>query len=130
MIFTIPSVGDVVFAQVLRVSSKGAECRILGKCLGQEVVCIPNYRGLIRPTDVATPTLMADIPLPAFRPADVVRAKVISLGDGKAVFLSTVPEDCGVVSSGKATVAASYKLLTNEDRTLVLSRKVAKPRLS
>lgn len=33
----------------------------------------------------------------SFRPGDLVRAQVVSLGDSRSYFLSTASNDCGVV---------------------------------
>ena len=33
----------------------------------------------------------------SFRPGDLVRAQVVSLGDSRSYFLSTAGNDCGVV---------------------------------
>ena len=33
----------------------------------------------------------------SFRPGDLVRAQVVSLGDSRSYFLSTARNDCGVV---------------------------------
>lgn len=33
----------------------------------------------------------------SFRPGDLIRAQVVSLGDSRSYFLSTARNDCGVV---------------------------------
>ena len=118
---TIPAVGDLVYAQVLRVTpGRGAECRIVTSVVNE------SYRGLIRPSDIVTPALQAELGPIAFRAGDLVRAKVISLGDARNLFLSTVPEDCGVVSAGcDVCVPVSWKLIS-DGNSVVERRKVAK----
>ncbi len=130
MTFSIPSVGDLLVVEILRViNGKGSECKILAKLSlkGPTVFKAPHYKGLIRPGDVLIPAISGELPEP-FRAGDLVKAKVISLGDSKYFFLSTVPEDCGVVvAEGDLEFPCSYRLIGNEDRSRVVSRKVAKP---
>ena len=118
----MPAVGDVVYARVTRISkSRGAECQIFAtlKPLSRE------FRGTVRTVDFASPALQEFSQVSdCFRPGDIIRAKIISLGDSKSFFLSTVPDDCGVVFAGNLN-PASYKLVALDGQ--VERRKVAKP---
>ena len=116
MSYKIPDVGDAVYAEVLRITNKGAECRIIGEA---------PYRGLIRPFDMAPSMMLNDSP---YRPGDLVKAKVISLGDSKSYFLSTMAEDCGVLAAGSADVSVpvAWNLIADEKLQKVLVRKVAR----
>ena len=121
--YVVPAVGDIVYARITRISkSRGAECQIFAtlKPLGRE------FRGTVRTVDISSPALQQAFSeiSECFRPGDVIRAKVISLGDSKSFFLSTVPDDCGVVYAGNLN-PASYKLVHGDGR--VERRKVAKP---
>ena len=132
MVYKIPVIGDVVVTRVEKISqSRGAECAVLAVERGEggtEVLAAP-LRGTVRPVDVAAPgvqTEFADIG-DCFRPGDVVRAKVISLGDSKGYFLSTVADSCGVVCGDLSdSRVISYKLIAKSDGS-VERRKVAKP---
>ena len=46
----------------------------------------------------------------SFRPGDLVRAQVVSLGDSRSYFLSTARNDCGVVYA-KSTSGEPTKFL-------------------
>ena len=66
-----------------------------------------------------------------FRPGDVVRAKVLSLGDARTFYLSTAADDLGVVFaksevSGEPLVAESCERMRCPSTGTVEKRKVAK----
>ena len=126
MVYKIPEIGDLVFARVSRISkNRGAECQIFS--IGQNPLGA-EFRGIVRTVDIAAPGLLLEFSeiSDCFRPGDIIRARVISLGDARAFFLSTVADDCGVVwGPGNLFKPASYRLIEVDGR--VERRKVAKP---
>lgn len=127
MVYRVPVVGDVVIARVEKISqTRGAECSVLAMDEQQTPFGVP-LRGTIRPTDIASPGIQLEFSDLAncFRPGDLVRSKVISLGDSKGYFLSTLSQNCGVLCGDfNSTRPLSYKLLGHSDGS-VHRRKVA-----
>ena len=134
--YRIPAIGDFVTAEVIKISrTRGAECRIVaitnnGACN----MLTDEYRGTVRNVDVAGPGLQLEFAeiSECFRPGDIIKAKVISLGDSKAYFLSTVPDDCGILRAKLSStigsgIPASYKLVCDSTMMIAEKRKVAKP---
>ena len=66
-----------------------------------------------------------------FRPGDVARARVLSLGDARSFYLSTAADDLGVVfarseASGAPLVAESEQRMRCPSTGVVEKRKVAR----
>jgi exosome complex component CSL4 len=126
---SVPVPGDVVFGRVLSVGSRQADVTVLvlgdpGKALRAPLA------GLIRKEDVrATDVDRVDM-LQSFRPGDVVRAAVLSLGDRRSLFLSTAGEDSGVVwaraRSGQVMVPVSSSGMRCVETGEEEGRKVAR----
>ncbi|KAI6685072.1 hypothetical protein NL676_030985 [Syzygium grande] len=92
----VPEPGSVVIARVTKVLSRMASADIL--CVGPKSVR-EKFTGTIRQQDVrATEIDKVDMHL-SFRPGDIVRALVLSLGDARAYYLSTAKNELGVVSA-------------------------------
>lgn len=92
----VPEPGSVVVARVTKVMTRMASADIM--CVGAKSVR-EKFSGIIRQQDVrATEIDKVDMHL-SFRPGDIVRALVLSLGDARAYFLSTAKNDLGVVSA-------------------------------
>ena len=67
-----------------------------------------------------------------FRPGDIIRAQVISLGDSRQYYLSTADVEFGVIlakceSTGDILLPHSWKEMENPKTKLREMRKVAKP---
>ena len=66
-----------------------------------------DFQGVVRSQDVRTTekdkVKLAD----CFRPGDIVRAQVISLGDARSYYLSTAANNLGVIYATSATSASS-----------------------
>ncbi|KAK9480093.1 hypothetical protein V1514DRAFT_326398 [Lipomyces japonicus] len=125
----LPSVHDVVLARVLRINPRQANVAILA--VGDSNLS-DEFGGIIRSQDV-TETEKDKVKISnCFRPGDVVRAQVISLGDGTNYYLSTARNDLGVVyATSEVSNAAMFPV---DWRTMKCSvsgtteqRKVAKP---
>ncbi|KAJ3300577.1 hypothetical protein HK104_009912 [Borealophlyctis nickersoniae] len=90
----IPEIGSIITGKVIRVSARFATLSIM---VVGSTSCKENFQGIIRVQDVrATERDKVQI-YKSFRPGDIVRAQVISLGDARAYYLSTARNDLGVI---------------------------------
>lgn len=90
----LPAVQSTVLARVTRINPRQATVTIF--CVG-DVPLNDEFQGIIRAQDVrATEKDRVKI-FDSFRPGDIVRALVISLGDQSNYYLSTAQNSLGVV---------------------------------
>ncbi|CAN4115223.1 unnamed protein product [Withania somnifera] len=95
----VPQPGSIVFARVTKVMARTTSADIV--CVDSKSVR-EKFTGIIRQQDVrATEIDKVDMHL-SFRPGDIVRALVLSLGDARAYYLSTAKNELGVVSAESA----------------------------
>ncbi|VVB01585.1 unnamed protein product [Arabis nemorensis] len=123
----VPEPGSLVIARVTKVMARMAAADIL--CVGPKAVC-EKFAGIIRQQDVrATEIDKVDMHL-SFRPGDIVRALVLSLGDARAYYLSTAKNELGVVSAesaaGETMVPISWTEMQCPLSSQTEPRKVAK----
>ncbi|KAL9341805.1 hypothetical protein Peur_065130 [Populus x canadensis] len=123
----VPEPGSVVIARVTKVMAKTASADIM--CVGPKSVQ-EKFTGIIRQQDVrATEIDKVDMHL-SFRPGDIVRALVLSLGDARAYYLSTAKNELGVVSAESAAGATMVPISWTEMQCpltgQIEQRKVAK----
>ncbi|XP_058000422.1 uncharacterized protein LOC110668126 isoform X2 [Hevea brasiliensis] len=123
----VPEPGYVVIARVTKVMAKMASADIM--CVGPKSVR-EKFTGIIRQQDVrATEIDKVDMHL-SFRPGDIVRALVLSLGDARAYHLSTAKNELGVVSAestaGATMVPISWTEMQCSLTGQIERRKVAK----
>lgn len=91
----VPAVGSVVLARVTRIAQLSVSCEIVvvdGAPLPEPAAAVIR-RENVRETGEIDKIVMID----CFRPGDVVRAAVVSLGDARAYYLSTAEPHLGVV---------------------------------
>jgi exosome complex component CSL4 len=124
----LPDVGNTVLCRVTRITQKQAVVAIL---VVGETVLDTEWQGLIRTQDVrATEKDRVKI-YESFRPGDIVRAQVISLGDQANYYLSTASNALGVVmatsETGSPMYPVSWKEYIDPETGLSEARKVAKP---
>ncbi|ERN16664.1 hypothetical protein AMTR_s00051p00167860 [Amborella trichopoda] len=98
-------------------------------CVGSKSVR-EKFTGMIRQQDVrATEIDKVDMHL-SFRPGDIVRAMVLSLGDARAYYLSTAKNELGVVSAqsaaGATMIPISWIEMQCPQTGQIEQRKVAK----
>lgn len=131
---TIPAVGQTVLGQVTRLNSKYAGVDILAvEGSGQRFM--EPVKGTVRLQDIVSVEEREIPPIQhAFRPGDVVRARVIGIGDPSAgLLLSTGVEDrLGVVYARSAAAAApllpaAWNEMVCSQTGLREKRKCAKP---
>jgi exosome complex component CSL4 len=90
----VPEIGSIVLGQVTRIQSKAASVAIQ---IIDGVPCREPFSGLLRVQDVRSMDRDSVIMHRCFRPGDLVRAQIISLGDSKSWYLSTAENELGVV---------------------------------
>ena len=92
----VPKVGDIVLGKVIRLSQKLASVDIFS-VENRDVKEI--FTGIVRAQDIRTSDIDSIELHRCFRPRDIVRARVLSLGDSRAYYLTTAEPELGVVSS-------------------------------
>lgn len=124
----LPEVNNVVLCRVTRITPRQATVAIL--VVGDTVLEV-EWQGVIRVQDVrATEKDRVKI-YESFRPGDIVRAQVISLGDQTSYYLSTASNELGVImatsETGSVMFPVSWKEYRDPETGLSEPRKVAKP---
>mmetsp|Transcript_2819 Transcript_2819/g.4753 ORF Transcript_2819/g.4753 Transcript_2819/m.4753 type:complete len:191 (+) Transcript_2819:274-846(+) len=124
---SVPKEGDIVTAKVTKINVRMAVVDIL--CIGQKAV-EDSFSGVIRQQDVKATEIDKVQIMQSFRPGDVVRAEVLSLGDARSYYLSTAKTDLGVIYaksiSGNPMVAISWQEMQCPSSLAKEFRKVAK----
>ncbi|TVY38713.1 Exosome complex component [Lachnellula occidentalis] len=124
----LPEVNSTVLCRVTRITPKQASVAIL---VVGETVLDGEWQGLIRAQDVRATEKDKVRVFDSFRPGDIVRAVVISLGDQSNYYLSTASNNLGVImatsESGNAMYPVSWKEYKDPETGASESRKVAKP---
>ncbi|KAI1365859.1 hypothetical protein F5Y08DRAFT_164681 [Xylaria arbuscula] len=124
----LPEVGNIVLCRVTRITPREATVSIL---VVGDAVLSAQWQGVVRVQDVrATEKDRVKI-YESFRPGDIVRAQVISLGDQANYYLSTANNELGVImatsEAGNTMFPVSWKEYKDPETGLSESRKVAKP---
>ncbi|KAI1297325.1 Exosome complex component CSL4 [Mortierella claussenii] len=124
----MPDVDAIVTCKVVRVNPRFAAVNIMvvdGK------PCTDDFQGIIRVQDVrATEKDKVKI-YNSYRPGDIVRAQVISLGDARSYYLSTAANELGVIFgtsvAGGSLVPISWQEMQCTKTKIIEQRKCAKP---
>ncbi|KAI1262522.1 hypothetical protein F5Y18DRAFT_430068 [Xylariaceae sp. FL1019] len=124
----LPEVGNIVLCRVTRITPREATMSIL---IVGDAVLSAQWQGIVRVQDVrATEKDKVKI-YESFRPGDIVRAQVISLGDQANYYLTTAANELGVVmatsEAGNAMYPLSWKEYKDNETGLSEARKVARP---
>jgi len=123
----VPQLGDLVTARVTRINTRFAHVEILtvGNATPSE-----TFPGTIRTRDVREFEIDTVEIHKSFRPGDIVRATVISLGDSKSYYLSTAKNELGVIlansTAGAIMVPISWQEMQCPITRAKELRKVAK----
>ena len=125
----VPTVGQIIMGRVTRVSSSTASLDIV--VVDDEILNQP-CSGVIRTEDVYPAGLDIKIELyRCFKLGDVVRARILSLGDARQYYLSTAEPECGVTWTRSASGSVMLPVAWNEVACLksgaTEARKCAKP---
>lgn len=123
----VPQLGDLVTARVTKINTRFASVEIL--TVGA-LTLHETFPGTIRTRDVREFEIDSVEIHKSFRPGDIVRATVISLGDSKSYYLSTAKNELGVVLASSTAGATMVPISWQEMQCPVTSakeyRKVAK----
>ncbi|CAK0748820.1 hypothetical protein CVIRNUC_001862 [Coccomyxa viridis] len=123
----LPEPGSIVIARITKINPRLASARLL--CINT-LPLAGTFTGIIRQQDVRATEIDKVEIYSSFRPGDLVRAQVVSLGDSRSYFLSTARNDCGVVyaksTSGFPMLPLSWQEMQCPQTKVVEKRKVAK----
>lgn len=92
-----------------------------------------NFKGIIRSQDVRSTDRDKVKIIESFKPGDIVRAIIISLGDGSNYYLSTARNDLGVLfaksenGAGDLMLPIDWQTMMDPRSGLLEKRKCAKP---
>eukprot|EP00940_MAST-03C_sp_MAST-3C-sp2_P000093 g93.t1 len=123
----VPTVGLVVTGYVERINHRFAKVTLV--TAGSELLS-SAFSGIIRKGDVRASDKDSVEMHKCFRPNDIVRAKVLSLGDVRSYFLTTAEVSLGVISaksaSGTEMIPVGWSEMKCPVTGLSEPRKVAK----
>jgi len=124
----LPAVDSTVLARITRINPRQATVAIL---IVDNAVCADSFQGLIRVQDIRATEKDKVKVVESFKPGDIVRAVVISLGDQSNYYLSTARNELGVVmaksEAGNEMAPMSWKEMVDVKTGTKETRKVAKP---
>lgn len=124
----IPEINSLVIARIIKISPTMVNCLIL-LCNGKPLTS--PYSAIIRRENVL-PSMYSHVRIEeCFRPGDLIQASVVSLGDSRSFYLSTLDVHLGVVralsaTSGKPLIPVSWNSMKDPDTGAIEKRKVAK----
>jgi exosome complex component CSL4 len=126
---TTLAVGSQVICRVDRVFPQKAEVTIIAEAEKEEVLRYP-MKAQIRIQDTRSFDIDKAAMSDHFFPGDLVRAHMLSIGDMKSCFVSTVGQDFGVIVAkdpdGNPLFPVDQSHMKNAEG-LVYKRKVARP---
>ena len=124
---TVPEVGDIVICRVTQINMRMANVEILS--IEGHTESAGVFPGVIRSRDVRSFEIDSVEIYNSFRPGDIVRAQVISLGDARSYYLSTAKNELGVIYSlgrgGVAMNVVDWETMECPVTNTVEKRKVA-----
>ncbi|KAJ2640954.1 hypothetical protein GGF44_002338 [Coemansia sp. RSA 1694] len=125
--FAIPVIGSEVLGRVVRMNPRAASIAIM---MVESTPCQEDFQGVVRVQDIrATEKDLVQM-IESFRPGDIIRAEVISLGDQRSYYLATVKNEHGVVfaqsTDGNSMVPISWEEMQDPKTLVVEKRKCAK----
>ncbi|KAI8866346.1 hypothetical protein GQ42DRAFT_76564 [Ramicandelaber brevisporus] len=126
----VPSIGDVVYGRILRISQQLAAVAIVS--IDGKGATSDEFQGIVRLQNVRATEIDKIVMHNMFRPGDIIRAEVLSLGDSRSYYLSTADNRFGVIyavsaSAGCPMVPISWEQMQCPLTGDVEMRKCAKP---
>ncbi|KAJ1985648.1 hypothetical protein GGI04_006261, partial [Coemansia thaxteri] len=121
--FAIPAIGSEILGRVVRMNPRAASVAIM---MVGTTPCQEDFQGVVRVQDIrATEKDLVQM-IDSFRPGDIVRAEVISLGDQRSYYLATVKNEHGVVfaqsADGNSMVPVSWEEM-QDPKTLAVEKR-------
>jgi len=125
----VPVSGSIVICRVMRVNPRFASVKVL--CADNRVLQ-EDFGGMIRQQDVRATEVDGPVEIyKSFRPGDIVRAEVLSLGDSRSYYLTTGKNELGVIYArsvaGFGMVPVSWEYMECPKTRAKEPRKVARP---
>ncbi|KAI8096980.1 uncharacterized protein BX664DRAFT_325327 [Halteromyces radiatus] len=124
----VPDVGSVITGKIIRVNPHQAIVAIM---VVGDVPCKEDFMGAIRTQDVRAAEKDKVKIYNSFRPGDIIKAEVISLGDARSYFLSTAKNELGVIFAtsvaGATMIPISWQEMQCPKTKTIEYRKCAKP---
>ncbi|KAJ1998673.1 hypothetical protein H4S02_011105 [Coemansia sp. RSA 2611] len=125
--FAIPVIGSEILGRVVRMNPRAASVAIM---MVGSTPCQEDFQGVVRVQDIrATEKDLVQM-IESFRPGDIIRAEVISLGDQRSYYLATVKNEHGVVfaqsTDGNSMVPISWEEMQDPKTLAIEKRKCAK----
>ncbi|XP_057476973.1 uncharacterized protein LOC130764686 isoform X2 [Actinidia eriantha] len=110
--------------------------KVMARMASADIMCVGSksvrekFSGIIRHQDIRATEIDKVDMHSSFRPGDIVRASILSLGDARAYYLSTAKNELGVVSAestaGATMVPISWTEMQCPLTGQIEQRKVAK----
>lgn len=123
----VPKEKSIVLAQVTKITPRFAQVAIVSV---DDVTLLEYFPGTIRVSDIQTSQAEPVEVYKCFRPGDLVRAEVISLGDSRSYYLTTAKNEYGVIMArsmaGHTMEPISWNLMQCPKTKQKEYRKVAK----
>lgn len=130
-----PKIGDLVIGKVTKISQRNVSVNMLLKEESETeyLKCSIGHSGIIRLNDIHNrifDTNTLNITISSFRPGDIVRARVLAIGEGQMYYLSTASPDLGVIyargsMTGDLMIPISAEEMICPNIHMVETRKVA-----
>ncbi|SAL95264.1 hypothetical protein [Absidia glauca] len=124
----VPDVGNLITGKIIRVNPHQATVAIM---VVGNVPCKEDFTGAIRTQDVRAAEKDKVKIYNSFRPGDIIKAEVISLGDSRSYFLSTAKNELGVIFAtsvaGATMIPISWQEMQCPKTKTIEYRKCAKP---
>ena len=124
----LPRVQDMIYGRVTKLSKQQAHVDILAI---EERALEHSFFGVIRMHDVRKHEIDRLKIDQCFLPGDIIKARVISLGDSKSFFLSTAENELGVLvaqtETGQRLQPYDWENMVCVETGELVRRKVAKP---
>ena len=123
----IPLVNTIVTGIVSKITQRYAKVNLVTV---ENKLLTESFSGLIRKVDIRSTNVDSVKIYECYRPGDIVRAKIISLGDSRSYYLTTAGVHFGVISAksemGEQLVPMSWEKMKCPVTGLEEKRKVAK----
>jgi exosome complex component CSL4 len=124
----MPKIGQEVLGVVTRIRLQAANVQILavaGKALHGSLA------GVVRLQDIRKHDIDKLHVAACFKPGDIIKARILSLGDSRAYFLTTAESELGVVvafaEDGVKLIPLNWEQMVDTRTGRKEPRKVAKP---
>lgn len=92
----IPTMGSLAVCRVINISERQARVNMMSV---RGVALAEPFHGIIRKEDIRAMEKDTVEVFSSFRPRDIVRARVVALGEGQTYVLSTAENELGVVAA-------------------------------